>query len=91
MLKISHFSYDSLSAHRVRAALLAISRRRAGSNLSALARPPFFPPSLPSATAAGFFRFFPAVMEIGSEVDSSTTRNAASLKSSCFLRFFIFQ
>jgi hypothetical protein len=30
-------------------------------------------------------------MEIGSEVDSSTTRNAASLKSSCFLRFFIFQ
>lgn len=48
--------------------------------------PLFFPPSLPNITAAGFFRLFARVIEIGSEVDSLTTRNAASFTSS-FLRF----
>ena len=33
----------------------AISRRRSGESFSALALPPFKPPSRPSATAAGFF------------------------------------
>lgn len=31
--------------------------RRSGESAAALAFPPFFPPSLPRATAAGFFRF----------------------------------
>ena len=37
------------------AARWAISRRRSGDSLLARAVPPRFPPSLPSATAAGFF------------------------------------
>jgi len=37
------------------AAILAISLRFLGVRLAALALPPFNPPSLPSATAAGFF------------------------------------
>ena len=52
---------------------------------------PFLPPSLPNATAAAFFRFDTDVIGMVSKVDSLTTRNAASLKSSSFLRFFIFQ
>jgi len=72
---------------RFRAALLAISRRRAGSNLSALARPPFFPPSLPNATAAGFLRFFAEVIGIGSEVKSLTIWKAISLTSFVLERF----
>ena len=38
------------------AARFAIRLRRAAERLSALALPPFNPPSLPRATAAGFFR-----------------------------------
>jgi hypothetical protein len=48
-------------AHRVWAALRAISRRLSGLRTSARRLPPFappaFPPRLPSSTAAGFFRF----------------------------------
>jgi hypothetical protein len=36
---------------------LAISERRLGESFSALAFPPFNPPSRPKATAAGFFIF----------------------------------
>jgi hypothetical protein len=39
---------------RVNAAFLAISRRFSSESFLALALPPFKPPSLPSATAAGF-------------------------------------
>src|SRR6266850_2458743 len=41
---------------RANAARRAIARRRRGLSFSALARPPFSPPSLPSAIACGFFR-----------------------------------
>ena len=44
------------ACHRASAARRAISRRRLGLSFSALARPPFSPPSLPSAIACGFFR-----------------------------------
>src|SRR4029453_17782088 len=48
-------------AHRARAAFRALSRRCSGVSAAARARPPFvppaFPPSRPSATAAGFLRF----------------------------------
>ena len=53
--------------------------------------PPFLPPNLPRATAAGFFRFFAPDIGTGSVVDSLTTRNAASLKSSSCLCFAIIQ
>jgi len=45
---------DFLFFHLAAAAALAISLRRCADNFSARARPPFFPPSRPSATAAGF-------------------------------------
>ena len=48
--------------------------------------PLFLPPIRPSATAAGFFRLFTVVIGIGSDVDSRTTRKAASFTSS-ILRF----
>jgi hypothetical protein len=41
--------------HLALAAFLAISFLRRGVNLFALALPPFNPPSLPNATAEGFF------------------------------------
>jgi hypothetical protein len=41
---------------RVNTALRAISDLRSGESFLARALPPFNPPSLPSATAAGFFR-----------------------------------
>ena len=44
-----------LAAQRLSAAFLAISNLLLADNLAALAGPPFFPPSLPRATAAGFF------------------------------------
>jgi len=44
------------ACQRASAARRAISRRRLGLSFSALARPPFSPPSLPSAIACGFFR-----------------------------------
>jgi hypothetical protein len=42
-------------AHLASAAFLAMLRRLAGDSLFARALPPFSPPSLPRATAAGFF------------------------------------
>src|SRR5919112_4517047 len=42
-------------SHRALAALRAISLRCSAVSFSARALPPFFPPSLPSSTAAGFF------------------------------------
>ena len=42
-------------SHRALAALRAISFLLSGESFSALAFPPFLPPSLPSSTAAGFF------------------------------------
>jgi len=44
-----------LLPHLATAAFLAISDRCSGVSLAALAFPPFWPPSLPSSTAAGFF------------------------------------
>jgi hypothetical protein len=46
-------SYD-LPSHRAEAAFLAISLRCSGVSESALAFPPFSPPSRPSVTALGF-------------------------------------
>src|SRR5438309_3031257 len=43
------------SFQRVRAAFLAICLRRLAESFSALALPPFSPPSRPRDTAAGFF------------------------------------
>jgi hypothetical protein len=48
------FLAASASFQRVTAARRAISERRAGDKAFALAGPPFTPPSLPRATAAGF-------------------------------------
>jgi len=45
----------TLCLHRAAAAFFAISERRAGDKAAALAGPPLGPPSLPKATAAGFF------------------------------------
>lgn len=49
--------YDSLFrlAQRACAARWAMALRVSEDNLAALARPPFWPPSFPRATAAGFF------------------------------------
>jgi len=44
--------------HRFLAAFFAIAFRLAAESLAALAFPPFAPPSLPSATAAGFLPTF---------------------------------
>ena len=49
--------YFLLFFQRDFAAFWAISLRFLGVSDSALAFPPFKPPSLPSATAAGFFSF----------------------------------
>lgn len=47
--------YCYFLAQRACAACWAIVFRSAAESLAALARPPFCPPSLPNATAAGFF------------------------------------
>src|SRR2546427_2379388 len=44
-------------AQRAFAARWAIAFLSSGDSLAALARPPFCPPNLPNATAAGFFFF----------------------------------
>src|SRR2546422_11389379 len=44
-------------SHRAMTALRAASLRSSGVIAAALAKPPFFPPLRPSATAAGFFLF----------------------------------
>jgi hypothetical protein len=49
------FYSNPFLAQRALAACWAISLRLSGDNFVALALPPFNPPSLPSATAAGFF------------------------------------
>src|SRR5207248_8614199 len=54
-------------AHLAMLALLAISLRCSGVSFLASALPPFKPPSLPSATAWGFFFF-----TIGSKQESMT-------------------
>ena len=41
--------------HRARAAFWAMALRCSGLNFLARASPPFLPPSLPKATACGFF------------------------------------
>jgi len=46
---------DQAGRHREFAAFLAISLRLSGESLAARLTPPFSPPSLPKATAAGFF------------------------------------
>jgi hypothetical protein len=48
---------DLALSHRAFAARSAISILRSRESFAALARPPFRPPSLPRATAAGFFFF----------------------------------
>jgi hypothetical protein len=47
--------YDEDLSHLARAAFWAISFNRSGLSFLARASPPFLPPSLPRATAAGFF------------------------------------
>jgi hypothetical protein len=42
---------------RARAAFRALRERSSGESFAAFAGPPFKPPSLPKATAAGFFSF----------------------------------
>jgi len=56
-------------AQRARTAFLALSDRSWGVSLAALARPPFFPPFRPSATACGFFAMTP--IYVGAYVKSS--------------------
>ena len=51
----NYIVYIYLFDQREMAAFFAISFRRSGLSFAALAFPPFNPPSLPRATAAGFF------------------------------------
>ncbi len=53
--RMRHYSYLVIFVQRAFAAFLAISLRFLAESLSALALPPFKPPSLPRVTAAGFF------------------------------------
>ncbi len=56
----TYFSFFPLLfalAQRARTACRAISLRRSGESFDALIFPPLEPPSLPKATAAGFFFF----------------------------------
>ena len=62
--------------HRAVAAFLAISVLCSGVNLAARAGPPFLPPSLPRATAAGFFPVSASI---------SLKRRSASKSRSVFL------
>src|SRR5947209_19470128 len=70
--------YGFLFDHRTRAAFLAMVFRRRALSLAALAGPPFFPPSLPRATAAGFFSG-------GLSVVASSTMAAAISLGSCWV------
>ena len=72
--------YHFLERQRFLAAFLAISDRRAAESFAARARPPLSPPSLPSATAAGFFSG--SVGEVGRlPVTAFTTENAVVFRS----------
>lgn len=81
-------------ARRAFAARWAISLHSPGVSFAAWARPPLNPPSLPSATAAGFFlrsgnrstRVFAAS---GAPVACSTTRKAFRASSGSVLRYFL--
>jgi hypothetical protein len=64
---------------RAAAAFFAISRFRSGVSLAARAFPPFFPPSRPRATAAGFFP------SSGSALTSATIAAASAFTSRGFL------
>src|ERR1700689_1957099 len=55
-LQTDYITYSCL-AQRAFAARWAIAVRSPAESFAALARPPFCPPNLPSATAAGFFFF----------------------------------
>jgi hypothetical protein len=77
------YELSSALAQRAFAARWAIAVLSSCDNFAALARPPFRPPNLPSATAAGFFffglegnciGFFGSTN--GSPIASSTTRRA---------------
>ena len=50
--------------HRAAAALTAISLRLSGDNFSALTKPPFKPPNLPRAMAAGISNHIWTIEEI---------------------------
>ena len=52
-----------LFPQRTRTALRAISDLRSGESLAARALPPLRPPSLPKATAAGFFSLTFLILE----------------------------
>ena len=75
--------YDG-GLHRAAAAFLAIAFRLAGESLAALAFPPFWPPNLPSATAAGFLPEFGSssgVPSMRSPMACSPTRKTLTAKS----------
>jgi IS1 family transposase len=83
-------------SHLAITAVRAISLRRSGVNLAARAFPPFNPPSLPSATAAGFFflDIGPSICEVCGEIlersrKMKKTRQIKSLtirERSCIVR-----
>ena len=84
-LKVAAFCNSNvyLDFHLVAAAFFAMALRFAAESLSALARPPLAPPSLPRATAAGFFPAFGSssgVPSICSPMACSTTRKALTAK-----------
>jgi hypothetical protein len=82
---LTGFFYSlSLFFHRAAAAFFAISDRFLADSFAARALPPFLPPSLPNATAAGFFSFgLFASTASGSKISSrdSIIENAASFGS----------
>jgi hypothetical protein len=79
--------YERSLAQRAFAARWAIVFRSSGESFAALARPPFCPPSLPRATAAGFFflgRAGNSMVFLGSGFDA----NGAPIASSTTLKAF---
>src|SRR4051812_3385639 len=57
-MSLGEWRHDGLRLHRAAAAFLAIVLRCSGVSFFARAFPPLFPPSRPSATAAGFLPWF---------------------------------
>src|SRR5713101_2187801 len=75
-------------------ALRAISLRRSGVSLAALALPPLLAPSLPKATAAGFFRRLPIVSNrtpSGEEPSTEPSATRGPLTDTCPRMYYLYR
>lgn len=86
LLQPFFYEPSSALAQRAFAACWAIAFLLSGESFAALARPPFTPPSLPSATAAGFFFLGLAGNRIGffgSRLRGGPIASSTTLKAFC--------